>query len=59
VDKFIKGEIVECISNRGLAGLTNGKRYTCLHYEHCTDMVMVKNDNNVKEKYGSTNFKKI
>jgi hypothetical protein len=56
---FKKGDIVECINNKGLGGLTLGKKYPCVNYIHCTGLVMVVNDNCVKEKYGSTNFKLI
>jgi hypothetical protein len=54
--EFKKGDILECVNNKGLAGLTLGKRYTCVNYIHCTGQVMVVTDNQIKVKFGSTNF---
>ena len=56
---FAKGDIIMCTDNKGLIGLTVGKKYTCLHYDNCTDRVLITNDNCAKDRYASVHFKKV
>ena len=57
--KFVKGDKLKCISNVGLIGITIGLVYECINYTSCTDTVLIRNDNNIKDNYSSPHFIKL
>jgi deoxyxylulose-5-phosphate synthase len=59
VATFIRGDNLQCINVIGTVGITAGSIYVCLNYTHCTNAVLVLNDNNVKERYSCSHFIKI
>lgn len=57
--KFVKGDNIKCINSHGMTGITVGTIYICIHYSRCADVVLILNDNNIKENYSSLRFVKV